>query len=767
MEMKKNTPCQNLFPIYIIVAAVLIIPGRCLAQYGSGADSISQPNPEHYQIEQAETQPDIDGRLSEALWENTLAVSLSHEFIPEANAVPPVDTECYITYDRNNLYLGFKADDPLPSEIRAHLMERDDNKKMARDDYVGIVIDPFNNEQWGFEFRVNPMGVQVDAIYSDQRDSRNYSWDAIWESAGQITNDGYEVEIRIPFTSLNVPSSELQTWRFSAFRNYPRSVRQIFLNHPVDLDNQSQMAQFSQLEGFSNITSGLNLEINPTLTAKRTDDRNGSNNPNLDQGKLSLEPGGNLRWGIRPNINLSATVNPDFSQIEADALQLRENQRFVLSVPEKRPFFLEGTEIFETPMNAVFTRSIIQPMAGLKLTGRSGAHRFGTIITRDRQSRMLFPSGQSSEREILNQNSYSKILRYSNKITDKATFGILAEGRNAENSRYQNYVGGIDGYLQFWDSNSLQYQYLHSSTAYPEQIAQSYGQPTGHFQGGALDLDFNHSSSKWQAQAGYLNISSGFRNDNGFFRRAAFQTYEGDAKRIFRGSSENWFSSIRVGPGFELTTASNGALLDRTFSFNTTYNGPYQSTVNMGFTLNKQRFQNQLFDRLKSWIFFFRIQPSGILSKFRLYAATGDQVDFSNIREGQELIIHPGLTFNIGQQLNLELDPNFQRLSYQGATTFSTYLLGARLYYHFNKRTLLRSILQYRYVDRNLDQFNNPDAFNTATESFSYQLLFSYKLNPQSKFFLGFSSGYGASENRPLRIQNRTGFLKMGYAWVF
>ena len=371
---------------FLLLVLIVILPAISYGQAGEKSKN---------QIEKVDSEITIDGNIEEPAWQRADTIRITYERFPETNAEPPVKTLSLVTYDQNNLYVSFKASDPQPQEIRAHLMDRDSREQLMRDDHVGFTIDPFNNEQWGLQFRINPLGVQADAIYSNQRNSTDYSWDAIWESEGKITDDGYEVEVRIPISSINVPSDSLQDWRFSAFRNYPRSVQYRFRSHPVDLDEQSLMAQFNQISGFENLSSGLNLQISPVLTAKRTDNASGSNNSGLDRGAVNIDPGGNIQWGIKPNLNLSATINPDFSQIEADALQFRENRRFALSFPEKRPFFLESSEIFETPLNAVFTRSVIQPNAGLKMTGKMPSQSFGAFVTQDQSSRMLFPANQN------------------------------------------------------------------------------------------------------------------------------------------------------------------------------------------------------------------------------------------------------------------------------------------------------------------------------------------------------------------------------------
>lgn len=765
--------CLTRFPTFLsrILLILLCIPfaGTLVIpmSHGQSDQSGHEREVRHYKVHEATTPPLIDGLLDDSVWEDAVRVPLGYELYPDPNAEPPVETSAYIAYDQSNLYVAFRAFDPSPGTIRAHLMDRDQSQKLNRDDHVGFTIDPFNNGQWGFQFRVNPMGVQADAVYSDRDDRTNFSWDAIWESEGSITEEGYQVEVRIPLSSLNIPADNVQTWRFSAFRIYPRGVRYQVYSHPTDLDNSSLMEQFDRIQGFEGLSSGLNLEINPVITAKRTDRMSGEQSEGVQRGPVAFNPGGYIRWGLQPNMNLSATVNPDFSQIEADALRLRENERFVLSFPEKRPFFLESSEIFDTPFDAVFTRSIVDPNAGLKFTGKSGPHSFGTFVTRDRSSRLLFPANQGSRQEVLDRPSYSEIFRYRNRLSNQASIGLLAEGRQAESSGYHNYAGGVDGHLQFLESNTIRFQYLRSSTNYTRETSDAYDQPRDTFGGDAIRLRLSHRSRNWAGNASLSSISGGFRNDNGFFPRADIRRYNGQVNRIFRGGSDTWYSSIRLGPAAQVTTDLSGRITDQSYSLGASYSGPLQSQVFTELNLSMQRFRGRVFEGMRTGVFFFRLQPGNLFSRFRVYTSYGEEVDFTNVRRGRELIIHPGLTFDFGGSLNVELDPNYQRFSYGGKTTFTTYLLGTRLSYHFNRRTFVRAITRYRRVDRNLEQFDNPEAVDSSTESFFYQLLFSYKINPQSKFFLGYSSGYGGIENRPLVIRSRTGFLKAGYAWVF
>ena len=177
----------------------------------------------------------VDGVLDEPAWAGAMRLDVEYEWFPEDNVRPPVRTEFLATYDDRNLYAAWICHDPNPSEIRAHLMDRDQVDTFVQDDHVLLMIDPFNDERRGFQFRLNPLGVQADAIFSENEGVEDFSYDMIWASAGRITPDGYVVEIAIPLNQIRFPrSAGAQTWGFYVGRAYPRNVRHRIGAHPVD-----------------------------------------------------------------------------------------------------------------------------------------------------------------------------------------------------------------------------------------------------------------------------------------------------------------------------------------------------------------------------------------------------------------------------------------------------------------------------------------------------------------------------------------------------
>ncbi|HEY5611126.1 MAG TPA: DUF5916 domain-containing protein, partial [Thermoanaerobaculia bacterium] len=352
----------------------------------------------------------IDGVLDEAAWQAAQPMEFDAETSPGENIPPPARTVGYMTYDQKHLYVAFRAYDPNPKEIRAHLTDRD---AAFSDDFVGVVLDTFNDQRRAFEFFVNPLGVQMDLIMDDVNGNEDSSWDAIWNTAGQITAEGYVIEMAIPFTSLRFPRSDAeQTWGVDMVRIYPRSSRHRIGLQGLDRNRNCYLCQASKVAGFQGITPGRDIELDPTVTAQQTSLRTDFPDGDLDSGDTDVDAGLTARWGITPNLTLNAAINPDFSQIEADAVQLDINTQFALFFNEKRPFFLEGSDFFEGPLQTVYTRTVADPVFGVKATGRLGESTVGAYVARDEITNIIIPGPQGSAFAFLDDENTSTAFRY-------------------------------------------------------------------------------------------------------------------------------------------------------------------------------------------------------------------------------------------------------------------------------------------------------------------------------------------------------------------
>mgnify|MGYP001813952555 FL=1 len=285
-----------------------------------------ESSPEPFQIPRVEGRIEVDGVPDEPLWDQAWTMTLDYEVEPGENIPAPVVTEVMVMYDANRLYVGFRAHDPNPAAIRAHLADRDD---AWNDDWVGVVLDTFNDDRRDYLFAVNPLGVQMDVIEVNLTSST--PWDGIWKSAAEIHDWGWSAEIVIPFSTLRFQRSEgPQIWGFDAIRGYARGTRAMMGSFPRDRSNNCYLCQAHKIEGFAGVSPGRNIELVPTLTASRTDEREDFPEGSMVNGDPDVDVGLTARWGITPNLTLSGTINPDYSQVEADALQLTVNRPFAI-----------------------------------------------------------------------------------------------------------------------------------------------------------------------------------------------------------------------------------------------------------------------------------------------------------------------------------------------------------------------------------------------------------------------------------------------------
>ncbi|MDX1631117.1 MAG: DUF5916 domain-containing protein, partial [Thermoanaerobaculia bacterium] len=543
--------------LYWTFAGILLAASTARAQEplaGEGQDSAPLT------VERAAGEIEIDGRLEDPGWRSATKDTLDYEYVPGENVQPPVETTVLLTYDDDHVYVAFRARDPEPDRIRAHLMDRDEIHTLVQDDHVVLMFDTFDDDRRAYQFRVNPLGVQADAFNSEIGGGEDWSFDLIWDSAGRITDEGYVVEIAVPLNQLRFPAADGElSWGIRFGRSWPRSVRHRMANHPVDRDESCVICQFPTVVGFAGIQPGRNLEVTPTLTASRTDERRELPGGDLEEGPEEVEPGITGRWGITPSITLHGTLNPDFSQVEADVAQLNVNERFALFFPEKRPFFLEGSDFFDTPISAVFTRTIVDPAWGLKLTGKQERDSGGLLVAEDDVNSLVLPSNQGSGFAFLEDDVLATIARYRRDVGTGSSLGLLYAGR--EGTGYHNRVGGLDGFLRFSDSDTLRFQYLRSDTRYPAEL----GLGDDFLTDDGIEAWYNHSTRSWFWVVGYKDLGPDFRADSGFEPRVDLRTVQASLGRQFWGTEDDWYTRWNVGGNYTRTEDHDGRLTDEDF----------------------------------------------------------------------------------------------------------------------------------------------------------------------------------------------------------
>jgi len=743
----------------------------------------------------------VDGRLNEETWEKALSLDLPYEVHPDDNVPSQVKTEAWLAYDDNYLYAAFRASDPDRSKIHARLSDRD---RAFQDDFVGLVIDTFNDERRAFEFFVNPVGVQMDLVQDDVSGNEDSSWDAIWKSAGQITETGYVVEMAIPYTSLRFQAgSGDQTWGLDILRVYPRDRRFILALNRRDKNVSCYLCQISKVIGFKGATPGANIEMTPTLTAIRADE-----DPNapgdlvprypgrrLERGDARYELGLTGKWGITPNLTASGALNPDFSQVEADAAQLNVNEAFALFFPEKRPFFLEGSDFFDTPMQAVYSRTVADPSWGAKVTGKQGRNVVGVFAAEDARTNLLLPGSQGSGFDVIEAPSTDAVVRYRFDLGKNSTIGALVTSRDGE--EYSNRVEGVDTLLRPSPSDSLRFQYLASQTRYPDALALADGQPLGEFGDRAFKMTYDHNTKNWSAWARYLDLGRDFRADLGFIPQVNYRQPLVGVERSWWGGPGSFYSRIFAGTESSWTDDQDGRLLTNRTAGWFLLQGPRQSTLFLGGGHRVVGFHDAEFDQ-GFLDFELDIEPirditlafiAGI-DRHTDFAFTDPNAPAGDVpaREGYQVRFAPSVRYNLGRHVRFELSHDFRRLANDEGRLFLANLTELKISYQMTVRMFFRAILQYEDVKHDLSLYpqqcpgglpGGPACpFDPRSRSLFSQLLFSYKINPQTAFFLGYTDSrdglegvaLGPTGPRPFEVPltrtARTFFFKLGYAWI-
>ncbi|MBP1642284.1 MAG: hypothetical protein H6Q03_953 [Acidobacteria bacterium] len=706
----------------------------------------------------------VDGRLDEAAWRDAAAIELPFEVWPADNGPAPVATVCRLTWDERALLVGCSAGDPDPAAIRARFADRDD---AFEDDFVGVILDPFDDRRRAFEFFVNPLGVQMDLFLDDLgagehggSGTEDESWDAIWASAGRITASGYEIEMSIPFTSLRFPrGSELQTWGVSFTRVRPREHRYQIASERRDRDLSCKVCQVSRVHGFRGMRPGHALELDPTATATRTDSRRDFPAGELETGPVDTELGLTAAWGVTPNLILNAALNPDFSQVEADALQLDVNERFALFYPERRPFFLEGADFFATPYRTVFTRNVADPDWGLKLSGKLGAHALGTFIASDDRTTLVVPGSESSTTVDLPGGSEDGVLRYRRDVGRGSSLGLLATSRTGDG--YENRLAGLDSLLRLGDADVLRLQALGSRTEYPEALAAGLGQPEGRFGDDAYLVSYEHLSRTWRWSARYEDVGRDFRADLGFMPQVDRRYGKALLERHWWAREGAWWTHFQSGVDTATTERQDGELLERLHEVWFILEGVRELELFLQAADRTRTYAGERFDERyvegRAEVRFSRAL------ELEVYGQFGDEIDFANVRPGRQQRLEPTLSLNVGRHLRAELAHAWQRLDVDEGRLFEANLTDLRLIWQFDVRTMLRAIVQRSHVARDPSLYLEP--VEEESERLFGQLLFSFKLNPQTVFFLGYSETDLGTASVDLATADRTLFAKLGYSW--
>ena len=697
-----------------------------------------------------EKTPVLDGILAPGEWDGAAGFELGYQIDPGDNSPPSERTEVFVMRTSEFLYVAFHAHDRDPAAVRARVARRDD---LFEYDYVGLYLDTYNDRQRAYALFFNPLGVQADGIYSETaaglasrryEDSVDLSWDGIFDSQGSVVEDGYVVEAAIPFKTLRFASGEGQVWGLHVQRWIGRRAERDAWT-PVRRDVSGLLVQMGSLRGLEDLFTGPTLDLIPTVTLSRSGER-------LEADGLHymnrLDAGLTANWALAPHLVLSAAVNPDFSQVESDVPQIVVNQRFPLFYPEKRPFFLEGAEVFlpAQPSGAaivmVDTRTIVDPDGGLKLSGKLGRVALGLLAASDAAPGLRV----ARDDPAYGHNAQFTIARLRCDVGEGSAVGFFVnDWRFAKAS---NTVLESDGRFRLTDSLTFAYQVggTRSRAATPDQTTDSG------FSLARLTYDGQHLKAILSDKI----IGDGYRNEAGFIRRTGIHSDLGRLAYDFRPEDQTRLVALqpyaignyqRTSEGF-IDESYFGEGLDALFpdglsaSFLTVVEREYFGGTRLVYRFTQAGVEVERFKRIL----------------FSTYVQVGGAVNYDPARPvvGDQLQISADVTVKPNDRLSSEFLYLKARLidSGTGERFYDQDIYRNRTVFQFTRNTAARSILEYDSYLRRL----------------SASLLYSYTPHPNTAVYVGYgevgSNDYDPFTGNPtpgyFPLQ-RTAFVKLSY----
>jgi len=672
--------------------------------------------------------PKIDGILDENLWENeALKIKDFFQYQPKEKEKPSEKTIAYVGYDKENLYLAIRCFDSNPDRIKFSVTNRDEPLK---DDTVYVYLDTFNEKRRSFLFGFNPIGVQIDGKFLDEGGSQSLKtdWDTVFFSNGKIDDKGYVVEATIPFKSLRFPAKEEIIWGMIIERHIPRKGE--LITWPLrSRDISGILAQSAQINIEGKIERGRNIEIIPTFTS-------------LKRYKESIDPqaGVNLKYGLTSDLVIDATLNPDFSHIEADAPQIDINQRYALYWGEKRPFFLEGKEIFETPINIIYTRRIIDPILGGKITGKIGKLSIGYITSLDQNpTESLWEiSGPTGRKE---KQAFFNIFRIKYDLFKESYVGFSLTDKEINDGSY-NRVFGIDGQFKWRKNFYFNYQAIGSKTKYPDKTTDLVS---------AFYSSFRYVSRNLGFGLGFESIHPDFEASSGFIKRTDYKKVNSSASyTIYPG--KKYLSRIITSVDYSKYFDFNNTAIEENLTLRFRFMATLNSRINFIYTpASMESYENINFKKKR-----FGICSGYYLIKwveFGLSLWMGDSIRYDPVNPylGWSNTISPWINFKPLSRLQIKFDFNKNTFWEKrgGELVYDYNILRQKTTYQITKEISIRTILDYNHY------------YKKIYGSF----LLSYVLRPGTVIFLGYDDNYGRDDLGSYTRTNRSVFIKFSYWW--
>jgi len=424
------------------------------------------------------------------------------------------ETVVWLGYTKSAIYFVFICHDRHPELIRGHLARREN---ILKDDYMAVLLDPFQDHRKGVIFVVNAAGVQADASWDDTNGA-DYSYDQVWDSEGQVTREGWMALIEIPFRSLRFRPNGAD-WGVVFMHNFPRNSEQDFWPR-VSTNITGILSQEGTLQGIAGVTGSHNAQINPYVLAQNERELKTLDplNPYFSSQHLEGTAGGEVKAILKDRIVFDATINPDFSTVESDQPQFTVDQRYPVYFPELRPFFLENANYFATPINLVYTRNIVHPEYGGRVTGKTGHTNLGLFVIDDREpGQTVAPSDP-----LYNKRATIAVGRVSRDLGKGSSIGAIYT--DYEFGQGWNRIGGVDFTWRMTNKWTALGQMVESST----KGTVDSGTPPTYSAGPASNFQLQHNGHTFNLNSTYQDMSVGFQTQLGFIQTANIhngQTY--------------------------------------------------------------------------------------------------------------------------------------------------------------------------------------------------------------------------------------------------
>lgn len=724
----------------------------------STAAADAPPRPQPLSIPRASGAIRVDGDLSDAAWKSAAVIDQFYETSPSDNIPAKVKTVAYVMYDEKYFYIGIRADDPNPKLIRAPYVDRD--QVIGTDDNIAIFLDTRNDKRTALELRVNPRGIQADGIFNDGNFNEDFSPDYFYDTAATIDGTGWSAEFRIPFASLRYTKSDPQTWNILVWRNYPRDFRYAFHSAPMPRDSNCFVCHAHPIVGLTGLPEAGNLIAAPYVTAQQVERPVGGLGGRLEREPFGRDAGIDVKWTPTANNAIDLTLNPDFSQIETDVAQITVNQRFAVFFPEKRPFFLEGFDLFDTPLQVAYTRTITAPRFGARSTGKLLGAAYTLLVTDDRGGGLtILPGPLGSDFALQDFKSLNAIARVRRDFGGRSFFGAVFTDREMRGGGH-NRVFGPDILWRPNEGDSIAAELLVSDTRNLNRpdLSPSWNgsKQTGH----AFTTSWNHQARAydWFVQA--RDFGDDFRADLGFIPQVGYrELFGGFGLRRFPENSKLRF--VRPNIFVDQQTDRDNNTILRRISPGVFVIGAKNLQAELNVRNDRIETGAGLLDQTYlNW--FVQFDPSRRFTRIAFFGDAGQRIDFANSRVGNGAGVGINATVRPIDRLTLDLTLNREWLNVTGGRLYSANVERLKTTYSFSAKSLLRVIGQYVATDRARSLYGFDVRPHSST--FLGSVLYSYKLNWQTVLFLGYGDNRELTTFNDLAPVDRSLFFKVSYA---